>query len=96
MSVLLGKMGMGMNEHDWSERLKSQYGQGDAFTEPTRTNGERSRNDPRSCKTLLRVAETQLAHLAADGDEASAKHLWRHVERIPARAAQRDMAEGGR
>jgi hypothetical protein len=34
---------------------------------------------------LLRVAETQLARLAADGDEASAKTLWRYVERDMAR-----------
>jgi hypothetical protein len=31
--------------------------------------------------TMLRIAETQLARLAADGDEASAKALWRYVER---------------
>lgn len=29
----------------------------------------------------LRVAAVQLARLAADGDEASAKLLWRYVER---------------
>lgn len=31
--------------------------------------------------TMLRVAETQLARLAADGDEASAKALWPYVKR---------------
>ncbi len=30
---------------------------------------------------LLRIAHTQLSRLAADGDEASAKALWKYVER---------------
>lgn len=34
---------------------------------------------------LLQVAETQLARLAADGDEASAKALWPYVKRDMAR-----------
>jgi hypothetical protein len=32
-----------------------------------------------SVPPLLRVAEVQLARLAADGDEASAKALWKYV-----------------
>jgi hypothetical protein len=32
-------------------------------------------------RRLLYVAETQLARLAADGDEASAKALWPYVKR---------------
>jgi hypothetical protein len=42
-------------------------------------NSDRFRH--RSDTRLLRVAETQFARLAADGDEASAKALWRYVER---------------
>jgi hypothetical protein len=41
----------------------------------------RDRFRHRSDTRLLKVAETQLARLAADGDEASAKALWRYVER---------------
>lgn len=40
----------------------------------------RHRSDTRA-GDLLRVAEVQLSRLAADGDEASAKALWKYVER---------------
>lgn len=75
-----------MNEHDWADWPEAKSVQGDAFTETPRTNGEPTRNDPRSCKTLLRVAASQLRRLRDDDqphpdDGNPVRDLRKFVER---------------
>jgi hypothetical protein len=74
----------GTNEHDWSDWPVSQPNQEDAFTAGPRTNSERARNDPRSCKTpgssLLRVAASQLARLDPEDRAALRPHVERDME----------------
>lgn len=50
-------------------------------TSPAAITGNDRHFCARPVPRLLRVAETQLARLAADGDEASAKILWPYVKR---------------
>jgi hypothetical protein len=75
----------GTNEHDWSDWPVSQPNQEDAFTASPRTNGERARNDPRSCKTsetLLRVAERQLPRLSPEDRSALLPYVRRDMEGV--------------
>jgi hypothetical protein len=74
-----------MNEHDWADWPEAQSVQRDAFTEGSRTNGELTRNDPRSCKTserLLRVAARVLPLLEPEDQARLLPYVKRDLARL--------------
>jgi hypothetical protein len=63
---------------EWPEATQNQW---DAFTANCRTNREPTRNDPRSCKTPLRVAAVQLPRLDREDRAALRKYVERDMGR---------------
>ena len=69
------------NSHNWSEGEKPQADQQHAFTEDARTDGERDRNEPASCKTklegLLRIAAEQWPHKSPEDQAVERRFIER-------------------